>query len=120
MTETFRMDATAFADLCAELSLENGRSVSKELQLAIFLLIVPRRLDLRLLRDRVQRAKDTASKNFKVVLSKLIHPNGFYSRHVRMSSEDSVTSSYIVRDTRFAGYFEHCIGAVDGTQVPIL
>jgi hypothetical protein len=46
MTETFGMDADTFATLCTELNLVDGRSVSKELQLAIFILIVRGKLHL--------------------------------------------------------------------------
>lgn len=120
MTETFGMNANTFTTLCAELNLEDGRSVCKELQLAIFILIARGKLHLRLLGDRVQKAKDTASKYFKVVLSRLIDPTGFYAKYVHMPDVNPTTPRYISRDPRFSGYFDNCIGAVDGTHIPML
>lgn len=121
MPDTFGTTADTFIDLCEELRLENGRSVTKELQLAMFLLIVKGgTLHLRLISDRVQRAKDTISKYFKVVLSRLVDRAGFYTKYVGMPSASAPVSRFIQENSRFPGYFDNCIGAVDGTHVPIL
>jgi hypothetical protein len=120
MPETFGMSRDTFMLLLDELGLEDARSVTRELQLADFLLAVRRNSSVRQTQDRVQRAKDTVSGYFKLVLERLADRDGFYGRYVRMPTDETPTPTYISANPLFANYFQDCIGAIDGTHLPIL
>jgi hypothetical protein len=102
MSELFGIDAECFRRLVHDLGLEDGRSVSKELQLAMFFQVVRGVDHLRQIGDRDQRAKDTISNYFKLTMSKLYDREGFYSRNVYMPSARSATPSFLLENPRFS------------------
>jgi hypothetical protein len=120
MPELFGIDAAGFKKLVGDLGLEDGRSVSKEMQLAMFFQVVRSTQHLRNIGDRDQRAKDTISKYFKLVLAKLADREGFYAEQVTMPVDGCPRPAKIAEDPRFSGDFDGCIGAIDGTLLPIL
>jgi hypothetical protein len=120
MPQLFGVDAHGFNKLVNDLGLEDGRSVSKELQLAMFFQVVRSTQPLRSIGDRDQRAKDTISKYFRLVLAKLADRDGFYAQQVSMPGDGCPRPPKLVSDPRFSGYFDGCIGAIDGTHLPIL
>jgi hypothetical protein len=120
MPELFGIDAAGFQKLVHDLGLEDGRSVSKELQLAMVLQVVRQIQHLRSIGARDQRAKDTISKYFKLVLETLANPDGFYAKQVVMPTAADPPPPQLSQEPRFAGYFHGCIGSIDGTHLPIM
>jgi hypothetical protein len=118
MRDLYGMSRSAFVRLRDELELVDGKSVTADEQLANFLLLVRKGASLRANQDSTQRAKSTESDYFQLVLSRLADAQGFYGRYVKMPSASSRPHPLLLEKNEWKE-FSGCVGAIDGTRLPI-
>jgi hypothetical protein len=119
MQQQYGMTKDAFLHLIQELGLTDGRSVSASEQLSFFLLLVRQSQSLRKIQEQSQRSLRTEAHYFRLVLDRLSDVNGFYGKYVKMPTAQTAPHRKLVEDDRFRE-FRGCIGAIDGTHLPIV
>ncbi|KIK11732.1 hypothetical protein PISMIDRAFT_78933, partial [Pisolithus microcarpus 441] len=72
-------------------------------------------LTIRHVGERFQRSNDTISRYFHKLLS-IFSSSPFYSAYVHMPDTDEVQPE-IRENTRFWPFFQHAIGALDGSHI---
>ncbi|KAL1944221.1 hypothetical protein VTO73DRAFT_3406 [Trametes versicolor] len=87
-----------------------------EEQLAIFLYTCRTGLSTRHVGERFQRANATITKYFKKMLIALSSPP-FYTSYVRLPEETEPVPERIYYDPRYHPFFEHVLGAGDGSHI---
>ncbi|KAF5354500.1 hypothetical protein D9758_012403 [Tetrapyrgos nigripes] len=110
----FGMNKRVFHGLVQELSntcgLKDSRYVSAEEKVAIFLHTMVSTCSNRELQEHFQRGGDTILHYFNQVLNMLC--GAFYHKYVKLPSTD--IPEEISSNPKFSGYFDDCIGAIDG------
>jgi hypothetical protein len=119
MQQLYGMSGEAFRLLVTELGLSDGKSVTAEEQLSTFLLLVRQSQSLRKIQEQTQRALGTQAYYFRLVLDRLTDRNGFYGKYVQMPTERTPPHPSLADHERFKE-FQGCIGAIDGTHLPIV
>lgn len=117
MIDVYGVCQSAFIRLIDELGLQDSKHVTKEEKLAMFLRTVKNSASLRSIQDGTQRARSTESDYIKEVLSLLIEKGGFYDRYVKLPNSRSEVRPKLQHDKYKE--FRGCIGAIDGTHLPI-
>jgi len=118
--EICRMDKRAFSILLTKLT-ENGTlsvgpsRVSREQSLMIFLYIVGQNVSNRNVQERFQHSGETISRHFNTVLSGLLLLQNDYIR----LPNTNICPPEISNSSKFFPYFQNCIGAIDGTHLPL-
>jgi DDE superfamily endonuclease len=87
-------------------------------QLGIFLYSVSTDLSMRKLAERFQRSTETINRTFHKVMHHFLWPE-FYKAFVTFPTESTPVPDYIEDNNSFFPYFKDCIGAVDGSHIPI-
>jgi len=85
-------------------------------QVMIFIFIAAQGSSFATVCDRVERSLETVHRYFHLVSQALCR--GF-SRFVKLPTSATPVSVKITHDRRFWPYFEHCIGAIDGTHISV-
>jgi hypothetical protein len=119
MQQLYGMSSDAFRLLVTELGLTHGKSVTAEEQLSTFLLRVRQSQSLRGIQEQTQRALGTQAYYFRLVLDRLTDRSGFYGKYVQMPTARTPPHASLVEHERFKE-FQGCIGAIDGTHLPIM
>jgi hypothetical protein len=83
----------------------------------IFLIFLAHRFTVGSLADRFQRSAETISRQLHRVLDCLIDS---YSLHVRLPNVRTVDARCPTSISRYAKYFDGCLGAIDGFHIPII
>lgn len=115
--DSFRMEKHVFLNFCDALknvaNLEDGKRVSVEEAVAMFLIIVCHSLRHRIVAERFQHSLQTISKWFRRVLravcvlgTTIIRPRNQMGTH-----------RHILENQKYFTYFKDCIGVIDGTHV---
>jgi len=106
------------------------RYISTWVQLAIFLYICKEGLGVRHAGEAFQRSLDTISKwvipsipllrlsSFKAVVQAFTCPT-YYSNWILMPTYSIPHPTNLLQDTRFNPWFQDCMGAMDGTFIPV-
>ncbi|XP_048423091.1 uncharacterized protein LOC103960769 isoform X1 [Pyrus x bretschneideri] len=116
--QRYRMYPDVFVKLCTIIRektlLRDTKFICIEEMLATFLLIVGHNSRYCLLCDTFERSHWTVSRNFNKVLKALntIAPE-------MMAKHGLAVPSKIRESTRFYPYLKDCIGAIDGTHIPV-
>jgi hypothetical protein len=97
-----------------EKELVSDGKVAIEEKVLTFLYICSNSASWRNCRRKVGRSIETISRNFHEVLNALLH---LYKDVVKGPSPE--LSELIEDDDRFWPYFEDCVGAIDGTHIPV-
>ncbi|KAI9911524.1 hypothetical protein PsorP6_009896 [Peronosclerospora sorghi] len=115
-----RMKVEVFQNLCESLqnrhSLQATRGVDVDEQVAIFLFICGQNASSRLTQERFQHSGDTTHWHFNRVLQALVE---LHTAVVTMPTAYDPVSADIARSRKFFPYFRDCVGALDGTHIPI-
>jgi hypothetical protein len=115
-----RMSASMIITLSRSLrrskALSDTRNLSIIEQLMIFILIASQGHSFSSVCDRVERSLETVHRYFHRVARCLCRA---FSSFVEFPTSDTPISIKISHDRRFWPYFENCIGAVDGTHIPV-
>lgn len=85
-------------------------------QLGIFLYAVTTDLSMRKLAERFQRSTETINRTYHKVMQSFLYKE-FYNSNIQTSS--SSLPDYIALNHTFMPYFKDCVGAIDGTHIPI-
>jgi hypothetical protein len=94
------------------------RDISVEQQVYIFLFIVSQGAANRTTQERFQHSGETISRNFLKVLHALETLSEDYIQLIEPEEyEDCVTE--ISQNPKFYPYFKDCIGAIDGSLIPV-
>jgi hypothetical protein len=113
-----RLRASVFEDLSAWLRSNNlvkdGRSVTADEKLLTFLYICAHGVVLRAAGERCGRSISTISRGFHEVLDGLVVLYKDVVAPTPLSTPDA-----IVQNPFWASYFQDCVGALDGTHLPL-
>ncbi|KAF3772067.1 putative nuclease [Nymphaea thermarum] len=116
--DLLRMDRNSFITLCNILKeknlVEDGREISIEEQVAIFLLTVGHNERNRACQNTFQHSGQTISKYVNLILRALCQLGREY-----ISRPNDDIPSKIRFNPRFYPYFKDCLGAIDGTHIPV-
>ncbi|XP_037448151.1 putative nuclease HARBI1 isoform X1 [Triticum dicoccoides] len=93
--------------------LEDSTIVSLEEKVAIFLYAVAKNASNETLQDRFQHSGQTISRHFGDVLEAITKLASIYIR------PPSLRPHPVLRRSHFHPYFNDCIGAIDGTHIPM-
>ncbi|XP_033141981.1 uncharacterized protein LOC103856887 [Brassica rapa] len=119
--EILRMNQGTFKNLCFRLrqyyKLEESQNVYHEESVAMFVEMVAQDLTVRALAERYQRSVDTVDRKLDQVLSVLLK---LAADIIKPSRGEFTTPSHVlVNNDRYMPFFEDCIGALDGTHLPV-
>jgi hypothetical protein len=95
--------------------LEGSEYVTEEEKVVMFLVITCQNMSYRMAREMFQVSTRTINRAFHEVLGILV--GLMYSRYVL--KPDEKLSDVIFDNPKFYSYFDNCIGALDGTHIPI-
>jgi hypothetical protein len=87
-------------------------------QLGIFLYAVVTDLSMRKLAERFQRSTETINRTYHKVMKHFLQPD-FYKFALHFPTISTPLAEDIEEDSRYYPYFKDCIGAIDGTHIPI-
>ncbi|KAG6510152.1 hypothetical protein ZIOFF_028161 [Zingiber officinale] len=115
--DNFRMSKHVFVNFCSTLKemnlLQDGKKVTVEEGVAMFLLIVGHNTRHRICADRFQHSVYTSSKWFKRVLRAVCTLGTYIIRPY----EHNDIHPHILNNPKWFPYFKNCLGAIDGTHV---
>ncbi|KAG6511476.1 hypothetical protein ZIOFF_029544 [Zingiber officinale] len=115
--DNFRMSKHVFVNFCRTLKemnlLQDGKKVTVEEGVAMFLLIIGHNTRHRICADRFQHSLYTCSKWFKRVLRAVCT----LSTHIIRPYEHNGVHPRILHNLKWFPYFKNCLGAIDGTHV---
>ncbi|KAF3787492.1 putative nuclease [Nymphaea thermarum] len=116
--DLMRMDRNSFITLCNMLKernlVEDGRAISVEEQVAIFLLTVGHNERNRACQYMFQHSGQTISMYVNIIVQALCQLG---MENIRRPNDE--TPSKIRLNPRYNPYFQDCLGALDGTHIPI-
>ncbi|XP_010451529.1 PREDICTED: uncharacterized protein LOC104733663 [Camelina sativa] len=119
--DILRMNQSIFRSLCKRLSkqykLEGSCHIFLEESVAMFLEMVAQDLTVCVIAERYQHSLDTVKRKLDEVLSALLK----LAANIVKPKRDDLTSvsPFLVNDSQYMPYFRDCIGALDGTHVPV-
>ncbi|WVZ64753.1 hypothetical protein U9M48_014228 [Paspalum notatum var. saurae] len=94
--------------------LSNARDITVEEQVAIFLFCLATNASNRLMQERFQHSGETISRYFNIVLQAII------SLSSKIIELPPINTPFVISSNpKFMPYFQGCIGAIDGTHIPI-
>ncbi|KAJ3738765.1 hypothetical protein EV360DRAFT_21138, partial [Lentinula raphanica] len=73
-------------------------------------------LSVRHLGERFQRSNETISRYFRLMCNAFASP-AFYNEYVRLPLTTDPPAHYLIRNPKFWPFFEHCLGAIDGSHI---
>jgi hypothetical protein len=100
-------------------NLKSTRFMGTTEQLGIFLYAVVTDLSMRKLAERFQRSTETINRTYHKVMRYFLLPSLFES-FVSLPTTSTPCSTRIEDDNNFFPFFIDCVGAIDGTHIPIL
>ncbi|KAM0903445.1 hypothetical protein ACQ4PT_018664 [Festuca glaucescens] len=113
------MESHIFQELCDYLRsrklLENSRGVSVEEQLGMLMYMLSRNASYRTLTDRFQRSPEIVHRHINACINAI---TSLAYDFIKLQSTDAhfkISSSPL-----YWPYFKNCIGAIDGTHVPMM
>ncbi|XP_038973723.1 protein ALP1-like isoform X1 [Phoenix dactylifera] len=119
--QQFRMEKHVFINLCMELKIKYGLKASRyipvEELVSMFLMILGHGFGNRMVQERFQHSGETVSRYFTHVLNAVLR----MSKDIisPLDKEFKNIPSKIRDDHRWWPYFKDCIGAIDGTHIPV-
>lgn len=117
--EVARMEKNVFGELVEVLGgigLHSTRGVAVQEQVLIFLYVVGHHASNRDAQERFQHSGDTISLHFQRVLTVLV---SLSYQEIKLSSFLG-THPQIQNNRKYFPYFKDCIGAIDGTHIPVI
>ena len=116
----FRMHSDVFYSLhnllVERYGLKSTRKMSSIEALAMFLWLCGASQSMRQANNRFERSVWTCSNKFDKVLDSMMK---LATNIVRPKDPEFITMHRRLQSSRFAPYFDKCIGAIDGTHVPV-
>lgn len=88
-------------------------------QLGIFLYAVVSDLSMRKLAERFQQSTETINRTYHKVMRYFLLPP-FFESFVSFPTASMPPSDRIADDDNFSPFFIDCVGAIDGTHIPVL
>jgi len=122
--ECLRMELHVFQKLSEKLkahgSLEDSPNLTVEHQVHMFLHIVATDASNRNAKESFQHSGETISRYFHLVLNAIIQLEESYINQPSKANAGYIpVSPEISKSTKFYPYFQNCIGALDGSLVPV-
>jgi len=117
--EVARMEKNVFLELVevfGGMGLHSTRGVGVQEQVLIFLYVVGHHASNRDAQERFQHSGDTISLHFQRVLTVLV---SFSHQEIKLSSFLG-SHPKIQNDRQYFLYFKDCVGAIDGTHIPVI
>ena len=118
--EVFRMPLNTLRELETFLlensNLQSSRAVGITEKIAMFLHVVAHHGSNRQVQERYQHSGSTVSRYFNEVLQALFQ---LHVQYVRLPESPYLPCARISEDPKYTPYFDDCIGAIDGTHIPI-
>ncbi|XP_058086511.1 uncharacterized protein LOC131233746 [Magnolia sinica] len=112
-----RINKAIFCNLCSVLRdrnlLSDGKHVSMEEQLVMFLHTIGHNVKNRVIGHRFIRSREIVSRYFSKAVDAIIE---LYREFVTLLSADTLNE--ILSNPKWSTYFQGCIGAIDGTHIP--
>ncbi|XP_042974767.1 uncharacterized protein LOC122306404 [Carya illinoinensis] len=119
--QQFRMEKDVFHTLCKELNgrynLTSTRNITIEEMVGIFLITLGHGFGNTMAQERFQHSGETISRHFNSVL--MVVSRMAVDIISLTDREFKDVSKKIREDERYWPYFNDCIGAIDGTHVPV-
>ena len=116
------MEKHVFQGFCRELTenygLSRTRNVSIEEMVAMFLITLGHGLGNRMIQERFQHSGETVSRHFIKVLDAVYKMSTNIIEPI--DREFKEVPHKIRSDNRYYPFFKDCIGAIDGTHVPVV
>jgi hypothetical protein len=88
-------------------------------QLGIFLYAVISDLSMRKLAERFQRSSETINRRYHKVMRHFLYPS-FFQTAVSQPTISTPLAAQIEYNSDFFPFFIDCIGAIDGTHIPVI
>jgi DDE superfamily endonuclease len=104
--------------LIEKAGLQSTRYMSATEQLGIFLYAVVTDLSMRKLAERFQRSTETIDRVYHKVM-KLFLRKGIYEPAIQPATQDTPLHISISSSPMYSPFLDDCIGAVDGTHIPV-
>ncbi|XLR38654.1 hypothetical protein S83_023314, partial [Arachis hypogaea] len=120
--QQFRMKKLVFLHLCDVLqntyNLKTTKGIGIHEQVGIFLYIIGQPGSIRNAEERFQHSGETISRQFHYVLDAVCK----LAQHIIQPTDPQFTDTpvKIKNDERYYPYFKNCIGAIDGTHIPVV
>jgi hypothetical protein len=100
-----------------ESTLQATKYMGTKEQLGLFLYAVTTDLSMRKLVERFQRSTETIQRTYHKVMRSFLYKD-FYDSNIQ-TNPASPLSEYNELNRSFFPYFKDCVGAIDGTHIPI-
>ncbi|KAK2637453.1 hypothetical protein Ddye_032245 [Dipteronia dyeriana] len=113
----FRMEKHVFIKLCDRLrsyGLTSTKGVGIEEGVSMFLMTLGHGVGNRIIYEQFQHSGETVSRQFRIVLKKMIMLD-----EIRPLEEYNEVPDYIRSNHKYWPYFKDCIGAIDRTHVRV-
>ena len=119
--QNFRMEIYVFIYLCKELKkryhLKGTRKLTVEELMAMFFSTLGHEFGNRIVQERFQHSGETVSRHFTHILMVVSRMTIDIINPINIEFRD--VPSKIRDDERYWPYFKDCIGAIDGTHMPV-
>ena len=113
--EVARMEKQVFHMLLIELDFSASKYVSKQQSLLLFLFIIGHHNSSRSAQERFQMGGATVHTHFHRVLAAVV---ALAASYIKLPPSDTVPGE-IRQNPKFWPLFKDCIGAIDGTHIPV-
>jgi uncharacterized protein YhhL (DUF1145 family) len=104
--------------LITKSNLRNTQCMGTTEQLGIFLYAMVTDLSMRKLAERFQRSIETINRTYHKITKHLLQPK-FYESVIVFPTASTPLSNRIEDNNTFFPYFKDCVGAIDGTHIPV-
>jgi hypothetical protein len=99
-------------------NLRDTRYMDTTEQLGIFIYVVVTDLSMRKLAERFQRSTETINRIYHKVMKHFLWPQ-FYKSFVKFPTDSTPLSDCIEDSDSYFPYFKDCVGAIDGSHIPV-
>jgi hypothetical protein len=99
--------------------LYDSKHVKSTEKLGILLYMLITGLSNRKLQERFQRSASTISITVNQLIMDLVNKRVLVRKFISLPTADSQTPAEILSNPKFSPYFNDCVGAVDGSHIPV-
>ena len=118
--EVFRMPLSTLQRLdrffCDHTELQSSRYITTLEKIAMFMHVVGHKGSNRDIQERYQHSGSTVSHCFQKVLKACLY---LHIKYVKLPSLPHRLATRISEDRKYTPYFDDCLGALDGTHIPM-
>ena len=122
--QCLRMELEVFEELCEQLRSNGGLRDTKkstvEHQVHVFMYIISTDASNRTAQECFRHSGETISRHFHEVLEGILHLEEFYMKQPAESGNGYIpVPQEITKSPKYYPYFQNCIGALDGSLIPV-